>query len=118
AWILLRRSLPQKAPLVPIDLLRIVTVRYAVMASLLMFASQMGSFVAMPFYFLGELGYSYTELGLVLGAWSVGTALMAPVSAWFSERFSVAVLCSIGAGGLALALAIVLVLPANVAFGW
>lgn len=118
AWVLLQRSLPQKAPLVPVDLLRIVTVRYAVMASLLMFAAQMGSFVAMPFYYSAVLGYSYAELGLVLGAWSVGTALMAPVAAWFSERYSVAVLCSIGASALALALAIMLALPADAAFGW
>lgn len=116
--VLMKRSLPQKAPLVPVDLLRIVTVRFAVMASLVMFASQMSTFVAMPFYYQRVLGYSYTELGLVLGAWSVGTAIMAPVSAYFSERFSVAVLCSVGGGGLALALSTVLALPTDAAFGW
>lgn len=117
-YFLLKRSVPQTAPLVPVDLLRIVTVRYAVMASLIMFAAQMGTFVALPFYFRHVLEYSYTELGLVLGAWSIGTALMAPAAAWFSERFPVAILCSVGAGGLALALATLLVLPADAAFMW
>src|SRR5690554_1504475 len=72
---LLKRSRPQTAPLVPVDLLRIVAVRYAVASSLLLFASQMGSFVALPFYFQRTLGYSYAEIGLVLGSWSIGTAL-------------------------------------------
>ena len=111
AHLLLKRSRPQAAPLVPVDLLRVIAVRYAVVSSLLLFAAQMGSFVAMPFYFLRVLGYSYAEIGIVLGAWSIGTALMAPVSAYFSERYSIAVLCAVGAGGVALALATLILLP-------
>lgn len=113
---LLKRSLPQAAPLVPVDLLRIVTVRFAVASSLLLFAAQMGSFVALPFYFQRVLGYSYADIGFVLGAWSVGTALMSPVSAYFSERHSIALLCAIGAGGVALALSMFLLLPNDGAF--
>lgn len=118
AHFLLRRSRPQPAPLVPIDLLRVVAVRYAVASSLLLFAAQMGSFVAMPFYFQQVLGYSYTELGITLGAWSIGAAMMSPIAAYFSERFSVAVLCAIGALGVALGLSGLLLLPNDGAFAF
>lgn len=118
AYVLLRRSRHQPAPMVPVDLLRIVSIRYAVGSSLLVFAAQMGSFVAMPFYFQQVLGYSYTELGMALGAWSIGTAAMAPVSAYFSERHSVAILCAIGSGGIALGLSALLLLSHDAAIIW
>lgn len=118
AYFLLKRSRPQPAPLVPVDLLRVVAVRYAVASSLLLFAAQMGSFVAMPFYFQQALGYSYTELGITLGAWSIGAAIMSPIAAYFSERYSVAVLCAIGAMGVALGLSVLLLLPDEGAFVW
>lgn len=118
AHILLKRSRGQSAPLVPVDLLRIVAVRYAVGSSLMLFAAQMGSFVAMPFYFHRVLGYSYAELGVALGAWSIGTAMMAPISAYFSERYSIAKLCAIGAAGVAGALSALLLLPNDSGVGW
>ncbi len=115
---LLDRSLRQRAPMVPVDLLRVVAIRYAVGASMLLFGAQMAAFVVLPFYFERVLNYSYTELGIVLGAWSVGTAAMAPVAGFFSTRYSVAILCAIGGSGVAIGMLMALVLPDNAFFGW
>src|SRR3546814_916797 len=57
-WVLVRRSRDQVAPIVPIDLLRITPIAYAVGASAFSFAAQMSAFVAMPFYFKQVMGYS------------------------------------------------------------
>lgn len=116
--VLLNRSLRQAAPMVPVDLLRIVSIRYAVAASFMLFAAQMSAFVVLPFYFEQILNYSYTDIGIVLGAWACGTAIMAPLAGYFTNRYSVALLCAIGCGGVALGLLLAVVLPANAFFGW
>ncbi|MFA5521142.1 MAG: MFS transporter [Castellaniella sp.] len=115
---LLRRSRRQRAPLVPVDLLRITAIGYAVAASLMLFAAQMAALVSLPFFFDRVLHYSYGEIGLVLGAWSLGTAGMAPLAAYFSSRYSVAVLCAIGGCGVAAAMLGILLLPLDAAFLW
>lgn len=115
---LLHRSRDQNAPLVPVDLLRIIAIRYAVGASLMLFAAQMAGFVTLPFYFLRVLGYSYTDIGIVLGAWSIGTAAMAPLAGYFSGRYPIAVLCAIGGAGVAACMVGLLLLPVGAAFLW
>jgi len=97
AWAIVRRSWGQPAPVVPIDLLRIRSVGYSVAASGLCFAAQTGSFVALPCYFKAAYGSSYAEVGVYLGAWAIGGALMAPVAAYATARYPVAILCAIGA---------------------
>ena len=118
ARILLRRSRRQTAPLVPVDLLRITAVAYAVVASAFSFASQMAGLVAMPFYFQQVMGLSYSELGLYLGVWSLGVGIMAPVSGYLSGRISIAKICAVGAMGMAAGMAWLLFLDAQSHFGW
>lgn len=100
-WVLIKRSLEQVAPIVPVDLLRITPVAYAVAASAFSFAAQMASVVSFPFFFQKVMDFSYTEIGIMLGIWSLGVGVMAPTSAWLSNRISIAVLCAIGAGTMA-----------------
>lgn len=117
-WALLYRSRDQVAPLVPVDLLRVLSIRYAVGASAFSFASQMAAFVSLPFYFHHVLNYSYGDIGILLGAWSIGVAAMAPMAGFLSGRFSIAVLCGIGAACMALGLAWLMVVPVHTAFAW
>ncbi|HUH87040.1 MAG TPA: MFS transporter [Pusillimonas sp.] len=115
---LVRRSWDQTAPLVPIDLLRIQPVAFAVGASAFSFAAHMSSFVALPFYYLNVVNYSYSDVGILLGVWSFGTAVMAPISGVLSDRYRVAVLCAIGAACMAGGLGWVVLLPLDAQFGW
>src|SRR5690606_36374566 len=80
--------------------------------------AQMAAFVSLPFYFKQVLGYSYGDVGLLLAAWSVGVAGMAPLAGYMSDRFSVALLCGIGAASMALGLLWVVLLPNDAAFFW
>jgi len=118
AWAIVRRSWGQPAPVVPIDLLRIRSVGYAVAASALFFAAQMAAFVALPFYFKARYGASYAEVGLYLGAWAIGGAVMAPISAYAAARYPVAVLCALGAIMMSLGLSGLLLAPVNSGAGW
>ncbi len=118
AWILVRRSWGQPAPVVPVDLLRIRSIGYSVAASAFFFAAQMAAFVALPFYFRMAYGASYAEVGLYLGAWAIGGALMAPVSAYTAARFPVAILCALGALVMIVGLAGVLFAPAQGGLAW
>ena len=113
AWAIVRRSWGQPAPVVPIDLLRIRSVGYSVAASALFFAAQTGAFVALPFYFKAAYGSSYAQVGLYLGAWAIGGALMAPVSAYATARYPVAILCAIGAVVMISGLTGLLLAPAD-----
>lgn len=118
AWVIVRRSWGQPAPVVPIDLLRVRSVGYAVGASALFFAAQMSTFVSLPFYFKAAYGASYSEIGLYLGAWAVGAAVMAPVSAYMSGRYPVSLLCAAGASVLSLGLLGVLLAPSHIGAWW
>jgi DHA2 family multidrug resistance protein-like MFS transporter len=118
ATLLWRRSRTQEAPLVPLDLLRVPPIAFAVGASLASFTAQMGAFVALPFYLIHQGGFEYGKVGVLLGSWSVGVAIMAPVSGWLSGRYKVSVLCMIGASLMAAGLLWTLLTPLPVAYTW
>ncbi|MGB3289362.1 MAG: MFS transporter [Burkholderiaceae bacterium] len=117
-WALVRRSRNQAAPIVPVDLLRITPIAYAVGASAFSFAAQMSAFVSMPFYFKTVMGYSYGDVGILLAAWSVGVAVMAPVAGYLADRKPVAVLCGLGAACMAAGMIWLILLPIETAFVW
>lgn len=118
AWILIRHTLKQSEPLVPLDLVRITPVAYAVAASAFMFGAQMASVVALPFYFQRVMDYSYSEIGIMLGVWSLGVGIMAPLSAWLSNRFSIALMCATGAGTMAASTFVLVFLDASSPIYW
>jgi len=117
-WLLVRRASGQPAPLVPVDLLRIRAVAFAVAASASTFAAQMASYVSLPFYFQQVLGRSYLEVGMLMGAWPVGTAIVAPVAGRMSDRYSAAALSGVGAAAMVVGLATLAFLPLDVTNPW
>ncbi|CAP40513.1 MFS transporter [Bordetella petrii] len=117
-WVLVRRANNQPAPLVPVDLLRIRSVGFAVAASACTFAAQMASYVSLPFYFQQVLGRSYLEVGMLMGAWPVGTAIVAPLAGRMSDRYSAATLSGAGAGAMVIGLATLAFLPLDATNTW
>jgi len=109
--VLVRRANRQATPLVPVDLLRIPSVAYAVAASASTFAAQMSAYVALPFYFQTVLQRPHLEVGMLMGAWPVGTALIAPLAGRLSDRHSAAALSGAGAALVAAGLAALILLP-------
>ena len=112
--VLMRRASGQTAPLVPVDLLRIRPLAYAVAASACTFAAQMASYVSLPFYFQQVLGRPYLEVGMLMGAWPVGTALVAPLAGRLSDRYSPATMSGIGAATMVAGMLWLALLPTHV----
>ena len=99
--LLVRREMPQAAPLIPLDLLRGHSFRMSVIASVCCFAGQMASSVALPFYIHHELGQSAVTTGLLMMPWPLATMLAAPLSGRLAERVPTAWLCAAGGACLA-----------------
>jgi len=116
--LLVRRARGQPAPLVPVDLLRIKPLAFAVAASACTFAAQMASYVTLPFYFQQVLGRPHLEVGILMAAWPAGTALVAPLAGRLSDRYPVALLSGAGAGAMMLGLAGLALLPLQAANAW
>lgn len=108
----------ERTPLFPLDLLRIPAVRLSAGASAFAFAAQMAALVTVPFLLINGFGRSMVDTGLIVMAWPVAVALMAPVAAWCEERIASAYLCAIGGGLLAASLLVLAMLPGSVHDVW
>ena len=104
--LLVRRELPMKTPLIPIDLLRDRFFRLSVTASVCCFIGQMAGFVALPFYLQHELGQSAFTTGLYMTAWPLTVAVAAPISGRLADRYPASWICGVGGLGLAIGLAL------------
>ncbi len=95
-----RRQLTQRAPLLPVDLLRIPVFALSVGTSVCSFCAQMLAFVSLPFLFQNTLGFSQVDTGLLITPWPFAIVFAAPLSGILSDRYSAGALG--GAGLIAL----------------
>lgn len=109
--VLVRREMPQVAPLVPLDLLRARPFRISVLASVCCFAGQTASYVALPFHLQHALGQGDLATGLLMTPWPLVVAVAGPLSGRLADRVSNGLLCAVGGTLLATGLAIAAVLP-------
>ena len=116
--VLVRRSNQQTAPLVPVDLLKIAPLRYAIMASLCTFAAQMSTFISLPFYLQETLHRPQSSVGMLMAAWPMGAALIALIVARMSNHFPVSLLSGLGAGAMAVGGAVIVLIPESVSDVW
>nr|WP_281502982.1 MFS transporter [Ancylobacter crimeensis] len=110
---ILARERGNPAPIVPTDLLASPAFRIAVIASVMCFAGQMLSYVALPFYLQHTLGMSPGLAGLYMMPWPIATVIMAPISGRLSDRMGTAWLCTCGGTLFAAGLLAVALLPAD-----
>ena len=96
AFLLVRRELPRAAPLIPFDLLRGASFRLSVLASVCCFIGQSAAMVSLPFYLQHELDQDALRTGLLITAWPVTVALVAPWGGRLATRVSGAWLCIVG----------------------
>lgn len=116
--VLVRRSYQQTAPLVPVDLLQIPAMRYAIAASFFTFCAQMATFVSLPFYLQQVLHRPLSSVGMLMAGWPLGAAGIAMVAGRLSNRFPVAALCGIGAGAMAAGLLFIVLAPESFSDYW
>jgi len=110
---LVRRQLPQAAPLLPVDLLRIPVFALSITTSVCSFSAQMLAYVAVPFYFQDVLGRDAVATGLLMTPWPLATAVMAPLAGRLADRYSAGVLGALGLVTFASGLALLALLPAS-----
>ena len=108
---LVRRELPRRAPLIPVDLLQVGTFRFSVAASVCCFAAQSVSLVGLPFYLQHGLGQSPLMTGLYMTPWPLAVAVAAPLSGRAADRLATAWLCAAGGVCFAAGLAFVALWP-------
>lgn len=116
--VLMRRSNQQAAPLVPVDLLKISSLRFAIAASLCTFSAQMATFISLPFYLQQTLHRSQSSVGMLMAAWPMGAALIALVAGRMSNIYPVAILSGLGAGAMATGIAIIVLMPEHASDIW
>lgn len=98
---LVLREMPKKAPLVPVDLLRVDSFRFSVIASVCCFTGQTAAMIALPFYLGHALGQDTLTVGFYMMPWPLAVAIAAPLAGRCANRVSTAWLCA--AGGICLA---------------
>lgn len=109
AWI--RRDARRSRPLLPLDLFAIVRFRLSIFTSLLMFATQMASLIALPFHFHGDRGLTLPQAALLLTAWPIGATVTTFFASRLLARFGAATLCATAAIVMVAGLSWILLAP-------
>ncbi len=108
-----RRQFTLKVPMVALDLFGIAAFATSAAASWLTFVSQGLAYVALPFFFQESLGRTPLESGLLLTAWPLAIAIVAPIAGRLSDRYSAGILATIGLAVYACGLGCYATLPAD-----
>ena len=78
----------------------------------------MATFISLPFYLQQTLGKSQASVGFLMASWPAGAALIALVAGRLSNRYPVAILSGLGAGAMAMGVALIVALPAGASDYW
>lgn len=111
--VLVKRQLHRETPLLPVDLLREPIFALSVATSICSFVAQMLAFVSLPFLLQRTLGFTPTQIGVLLTPWPVAVLCIAPLAGVLSDRHSAGILGGTGLTVLAIGLGLLACLPAN-----
>ncbi len=110
-WLLAKRQVSRSNPLLPVDLMRRPIFALSVIAATCSFCAGAMAVVCMPFYLQLQLGFSQRETGLLMTPWPLTVALLSTLSGRLADRFSAAVVGSIGQTMMATGLVSLALLP-------
>ncbi len=112
-WIYLRRQWHLATPLFPIDLLRIPVFALSMLSSVTAFGAQMLAYLSLPFLLLEAYGRTPLQAGLLITAWPLAIAVVAPIAGRLIDRYPDGLLGAIGMTVFACGLWLLAVLPAD-----
>ena len=108
---LVSRQMAQPSPLLPVDLLRIPLFALSAATAIAAFAAQGLAYVSLPFFFEDVLGRTQVASGLLMTAWPLTVALVAPAAGRLSDRFPAGIMGGIGLALMAAGLALLATMP-------
>jgi len=100
-------------PLLPLTIFASSRFSLAALTSLISFVGQGIAFIALPFLFQSNYGYSALHAALLFTPWPLGIILAAPQAGKLSDRFAPIALSSAGLGVFTVGLALLALLPAH-----
>ena len=112
-FVYLRRQWHQATPLFPVDLLRIPVFALSMASSVGAFGAQMLAYLSLPFLLLETYGRTPLRAGLLITAWPLAIALVAPISGRLIARYPDGLLGGIGMSLFACGLWLLAALPAD-----
>jgi len=98
-------------PMMPIDIFNRPIFSLSLAASTCTFTAQGLAFVSLPFFFHTVLGRSPTDTGILLTAWPVALASIAPIAGRLADRYHAGVLGAIGLTSMTSGLILMALLP-------
>jgi DHA2 family multidrug resistance protein-like MFS transporter len=100
-------------PLLPLAIFASSRFSMAALTSLISFVGQGMAFIALPFLFQSNYGYSALHAALLFTPWPLGIILAAPQAGKLSDRYPPVALSSAGLAMFTLGLALLAMLPAH-----
>lgn len=98
-------------PLLPLNMFASSRFSLAALTSLASFVSQGITFIALPFLFQSVYGYSALVSALLFTPWPIGIILAAPHAGRLADRYSAAIISTIGLSIFAVGLVLLTMLP-------
>ncbi len=98
-------------PMMPIDVFRRPVFALSISASTCTFTAQGLAFVSLPFFFHTVLGRDATSTGILLTAWPLALATIAPIAGRLADRHHAGVLGAIGLSSMTAGLVLTALLP-------
>lgn len=121
AVLLIRRERGHRAPMLPVDLLRLPPFALSTATAICAFATQGLGLVSLPFYFENVLHRSPIETGFLMTPWPFFVAAIAPIAGRLSDKYPPGALGAIGLALLSAGMTLLAVMPAHAAvwdIGW
>jgi DHA2 family multidrug resistance protein-like MFS transporter len=100
-------------PMMPIDVFKRPIFALSITASTCTFTAQGLAFVSLPFFFHTVLGRDATSTGILLTAWPLALATIAPIAGRLADRHHAGLLGAIGLTSMTVGLVLTALLPAT-----
>ena len=98
-------------PMMPIDIFRRPIFSLSITTSSCTFVAQGLAYVSLPFFFHTVLGRNATDTGILLTAWPLALAAIAPFAGRLADRYHAGVLGAIGLSSMTTGLVLTALLP-------
>ncbi len=106
-----RRQTRLADPMMPVDVFRRPIFALSISAASCTFTAQGLAFVSLPFFFHTVLGRNATDTGILLTAWPLALAAMAPIAGRLADRHHAGFLGAIGLTSMTAGLVLTALLP-------